>query len=322
MKKSLVSVIITTYNRADYIKYSIDSVLKQTYDFFELIIIDDGSTDNTVDIIKTYNDKRIRYFYQRNFGQNFARNYGLQLSKGEYAAFLDSDDVWEINKLEKQVAILDKHRNIGLVYCATAIIDRYNSIVGKQKIYNYSGKVTKQLLLLNFLYNGSCAMFRINDSLYKIGMFDESIKRMTDWEFYLKYSVHNEFYCIPEYLLKYRMHSSTMSFNYMDYLASGFKILDKFFRNKDLPASIIKYKDLAYAMRYRYLAQRFLDNGKYIEARAYIIKAFAQTGNIIWEKEGIFTFIKCFLPYRLFKFISYLKKYLCQEIIRLRAKGA
>ncbi len=319
MQKSLVSVIITTYNRAAYVKHSIDSVLAQIYECFELIIIDDGSTDSTVDIVKNYNDKRIRYFYQPNLGQNFARNYGLQLSKGKYAAFLDAGNIWEINKLEKQVKVLDTHPDIGLVYCATIIIDENNNIIDKQKICNYSGNVTDRLVLQNFLYNGSCAMFKINDSLYKIGRFDETTTRMTDWDFYLKYSLHNKFYSIPEYLLKYRMHSSTLNFNYMSYLASGFRILDKFFQNKNLPPSVIKNKNLAYAMRYRYLAQRFLDNGKYIEARGYILKAFAQAGDIIWEKEGILTFIKCFLPYRLFKFISYLKKYLGKEAIRLRA---
>ncbi len=319
MGKSLVSVIITTFNRADYIKYSIESVLEQAYKHFELIIVDDGSTDNTVDIVKSYNDKRIRYFYQTNLGQNFARNYGLQVSKGKYAAFLDSDDVWENNKLEKQVEILDKHADIGLVYCATSIIDKHNREIERQKLHNYCGNVTNQLLLLNFLYNISCAMFRIDESLYRVGMFDESITKMTDWEFYLKYSLHNKFYSIPEYLVKHRVLGNSINFNYMEHLVSGFRIFDKFFQNKDLPGSVIKKKELAYAMQYRHLAQKFLDNGKYIEARVYILKAFAQTGDIIWEKDGIFTFVKCFLPYRLFKFISYFKKYLCKEIVRLRA---
>lgn len=104
----MVSVIIPTYNRAYVIKKSIDSVLSQTYSDFELIIVDDGSTDNTKDIIEAYKDSRIKYVYQENSGACAARNNGVLLAKGEYIAFHDSDDTWLPDKLEKQIQAINE----------------------------------------------------------------------------------------------------------------------------------------------------------------------------------------------------------------------
>src|SRR5690349_3602213 len=106
-----VSVIIPTYNRAQFIARAVDSVLEQTYKDFEIIVIDDGSSDNTQEILKAYEGK-IRYVYQQNKGISAARNRGIQEAKGEYIAFLDSDDVWKPEKLSVQVAILDVNPHV------------------------------------------------------------------------------------------------------------------------------------------------------------------------------------------------------------------
>ena len=105
----LVSVIIPTYNRANIINKSIDSVLNQTYSNLELIIIDDGSHDNTEEVIKNYDDKRLKYYkLEENKGMCFARNYGTNLSKGHYIAIHDSDDLWKIDKLEKHITYMQR----------------------------------------------------------------------------------------------------------------------------------------------------------------------------------------------------------------------
>ena len=99
----LVSIILPTYNRAEFIQRAIDSVLAQTYSNWELIVWDDGSTDNTAEIISAYQDERIRYFYDENHGVSYARNRAIEVSKGKLIAFLDSDDEWRAGKLEDQI---------------------------------------------------------------------------------------------------------------------------------------------------------------------------------------------------------------------------
>ena len=112
----LVSIIIPCYNRADIVGETIDSVLAQTYERFEIILVDDGSTDNTREIISAYADHRIRYFYQANGGLSAARNSGLNVAEGEFVAFLDSDDIWLDWKLSAQVEIFRRHPEAGLIW--------------------------------------------------------------------------------------------------------------------------------------------------------------------------------------------------------------
>lgn len=117
-----VSVIIPTYNRENYICEAIDSILSQTYKDFEIIIVDDGSTDNTKDIIKKYENK-VLYFYQANAGPGAARNRGIKEAKGELIAFLDADDVWLPDKLKSEIEVFDKSSACDLVYCNGEFID-------------------------------------------------------------------------------------------------------------------------------------------------------------------------------------------------------
>src|SRR5206468_4406731 len=112
----LVSIVIPCFNRADIVGDTIDSVLAQTYVNFEAIIVDDGSTDNTREIISGYDDRRLRYVYKLNGGLSSARNSGLELARGEFIAFLDSDDVWQSWKLEAQVEIFRRHPEAGLIW--------------------------------------------------------------------------------------------------------------------------------------------------------------------------------------------------------------
>ena len=112
----LVSIIIPCYNRADIVNETIDSVLAQTYEKFEIILVDDGSTDNTSEVICAYEDRRIRYFHQANGGLSAARNAGLSVAEGEFIAFLDSDDIWLDWKLNAQVEIFRRHAEVGLIW--------------------------------------------------------------------------------------------------------------------------------------------------------------------------------------------------------------
>ena len=110
MSSSLVSVVMPTYNRADFIEQAIDSVLQQSYKNIELFVIDDGSTDGTKVLLEKYeSDPRFNYIYQQNQGQSVARNHGIKLSSGEYLSFVDSDNAWFLDKLEKLLTVAEAH---------------------------------------------------------------------------------------------------------------------------------------------------------------------------------------------------------------------
>lgn len=282
MKRPKVSVIITTYNREKFLRETITSVLSQSYNDFELIIIDDGSTDKTKDIVDSFTDERISYYYQQNKGQNIARNLGMSISQGEYIAHVDSDDLWINTKLEKQVKILNEKKDIGLVYCGTKLIDCNSEFVKKLKIHNHNGYVLDKLLMSNFLYNGSNTLFR-KTCLTKVVNFDESVNRMTDWQFYLKFSIYYKFYSIPEYLVLYRVHDTNMSINYIKYKKNGFKILYKAFKSPYIIKNYSNLKRLAYAMRYRFLAHRCLELNHTKELRYYAGKAIRMSPNILYR---------------------------------------
>ena len=123
----LISVIIPTFNRVDLLKNAINSVLTQTYSNIEIIVIDDNSNDKTESLIKNLNDNRINYIKNKeNLKAPLCRNIGINISRGEFIAFLDDDDIWYPNKLEEQIKLFD-NSNVGLVYCITDLFfENYN----------------------------------------------------------------------------------------------------------------------------------------------------------------------------------------------------
>ena len=142
-----VSVNIPVYNGKEYIRETLESVLKQTYSDFEIIIIDDGSTDETSQIIKEYNDPRIKYFFQENQGIGKARNAAIRKSGGEYIAFLDQDDLWLPDKLAEQITFIEKRSDLGLVFSDSIF---FNEKKEEYRYYSkekpYRGMVFRQLL--------------------------------------------------------------------------------------------------------------------------------------------------------------------------------
>jgi glycosyltransferase involved in cell wall biosynthesis len=134
-----VSVIIPTYNCAQYITEAIESVLNQTYKDFEIIVVDDGSTDNTNEILRSYIEKKkIRYFYQENSGVSSARNMGVRVSQGEYISFLDSDDFWEVNHLQQLLNAMWKYPTCSVAFSAIEIFGDAKDVTEKNKAFKYS----------------------------------------------------------------------------------------------------------------------------------------------------------------------------------------
>ncbi|NCD01144.1 glycosyltransferase family 2 protein [bacterium] len=215
-KKPLISVIIPTYNRAHFLPRAINSVLNQTYKNFELIIVDDGSTDETRKIIKKFlkKDLRIKYIYQKNSGgPSKPKNTGIQICKGEYIAFLDSDDEWFANKLEKQIKKYiknNKNNNIGIVGCGAIRINTKNKKTKKVIPPRYV-KI-KSSKVLNKTIPHSCSSVMIKKSVFKkIGLFDNNIKTADDYEIYIRISRRYNFLFIREPLFNYYIHEDNIS---------------------------------------------------------------------------------------------------------------
>lgn len=137
----MVSVIMPVYNNEKFVSQAVQSVLNQTISDLELIIIDDGSTDGTRNVIESFSDERIKYHYQENAGPGAGRNNGMSLSKGEFIAFIDSDDMYKPNKLERQIEFLKENPQYGLVYCEAEVIDAQGNFVANVKAdSNYTNK--------------------------------------------------------------------------------------------------------------------------------------------------------------------------------------
>ncbi len=200
-----VSVVIPTYNRGRYISSTIDSVLRQTFNDLEVIVVDDGSTDDTRDQLEKYNS-RIKVIHQKNSERAFSRNTGVANSTGKYIAFLDSDDLWLEDKLEKQVEILDESPDTVLVFGQSQRINAENERIetAKRQTKGESGNVFEKLLLRNFIVSATPLLRR--EGFETTSGFQTQYIPYEDWEFWLRFSLLGKFHFIPEPLAKYRIH--------------------------------------------------------------------------------------------------------------------
>lgn len=180
-----ISVVIPTYNRAHLIKESLQSVLAQTLQPYEIIVVDDFSTDHTEDVVNSLNSPLIKYVKNnRKKGANGARNTGILMAQGEYIAFHDSDDLWMPTKLEKQYDLMKRDRNIDLCFCS---LETKNKFGGTRYIPNKKIKSTDiSALIKKSSFISTQTIFVKSDKAQKI-LFDEDIYRLQDWEFLLRF---------------------------------------------------------------------------------------------------------------------------------------
>ena len=223
----LVSVVIATYNMGQYINQAVDSILTQTWGNLEVIVVDDGSTDNTAQVMAGYNtDSRVRYIKTTNQGQPKAKNLGIQNTSGDYIAFCDADDLWEATKLEVQMPLF-ADPNVGVVYSEVSNIDEHNRrYINTPSEIRHSGKITNHMLIENFVPFGTAVIRR--SCVEKNGIFDEDFRMGIDWDLWLRYSLDWEFAYTPERTYIYRVWSGQMSTNYRGRYEFATRILNKF----------------------------------------------------------------------------------------------
>lgn len=213
MSETKVSITIVTFNRANFIKEAIDSVLNQSFSDWELIIVDDASTDNTKELVGAYllKDKRIKYYEQdSHIGIAPARNLALKLSAGKYIAVLDSDDVWtDKNKLQKQVEFLDNNPDFCLVGCAIKVINEKGELLKKYCNPEKDEEIRENILIKNPFAHSS-VVYRKN-IIEKIGDYDETLKIGEDYDMWLRMGQVGKIANLNDVYIFYRKHTENIS---------------------------------------------------------------------------------------------------------------
>lgn len=237
----LVTVVTATFNMARYIGETLDSILAQDYPFLESVVIDDGSTDNTGEVLAPYvATGRVRVIRQENAGQTVAKNRGIAEARGEFVAFCDADDTWRPDKLSQQVNAFAQNPRIAVVYSDMAIIDGNGDHMPVTPVRRYSGEITAPLLIDNFVPFPTTIVRR--SVLTEVGGFDESLTMSIDYDLWLRISVRYLFHHIPEPLANYRVWEGQMSHRMGERLENFMVLLKRFLAENPHCATLSEQK--------------------------------------------------------------------------------
>lgn len=256
-----VSVVIPTYNSAQYVVEAVESVLAQTYQDFEILVIDDGSTDETEQVMRSY-PAPVRYIRQQNGGVARARNRGIQESRGRYVAFLDADDTWLLCKLERQLEALQQQPQYRACYAAFTVVDATLNPLGISRSRRQASALEDLLLRGNVLATPSTVI--CERSLFDlVGGFDPALSQCADWDMWVRLAAQTEFLYLDEPFVTYRQHGTNMSRNAPLLESDSLQVLTKGFAMPGLSAHLLARRQAALARNYMVLA------GTYFQARHY-----------------------------------------------------
>ncbi len=265
--KVLISVIMPTYNRAHLLMRTIQGILDQTYEDFELIIVDDCSTDNTKEVVRGFNDKRMKFIQcERNSGAAAARNIGILASKGKYIAFQDSDDEWLPEKLEKQMKALENApAEVGGVYTAAWEIEGDNRIYTPHKWMKKEGYLHESMLKYQSLIYLQTVMLK-RECFNKAGMLDEDLAIIHDNELFFRISKYYHFLFIKECLVIIHKTPGSLTTEPDTWVNDYNILLQKY--------GTIRTNREFLSAHYRAVAHRLCTGGSLKEGRKYLINAY------------------------------------------------
>lgn len=247
MTRPRVSIIIPCFNGASYLGQAIGSVLDQSFQDWELIVVDDGSTDGSRAVAAAFSDSRIRYTYQPNRGLAAARNAGLSLTGGELVTFLDADDLFLPDKLARQVGELSAAPEIGLVAGGHLEIDETGKVLNQVR----SWQLGHTLSLSDWLFGCAFAVHSVmvrRSWLRAVGSFDATLRRLEDWDLWLRLALAGcPMTWTPAIVCAYRFHGANMTRQVAEQKQATLAVLDKLFSRKDLPAAVAAQRDQAFA---------------------------------------------------------------------------
>ena len=256
-REPLVSVIIPAYNMADFTVKTVEGVLCQSYPKIEIIVVDDGSTDDTQKKLEPF-EGRIIYVRKENGGACSARNVGIRRARGEFIGLLDCDDLYMPEKIRKSVEEMEARPQAGLLHTGVYFIDGQEKIIGRRRsVAHYQGWAIDKLIVVNLVANGTAVVRR--ECFDKVGLFDEQLFPPADWDMWLRIGEHYQLAYLDEPLSKYRV-SSNWNFKNLEHMKEEEAIvLSKFFeRNPQTSASI---KNKAYSRYHFTMAKCYLVKG-------------------------------------------------------------
>lgn len=271
---TLVSVIIPTYNRAELLALTLESVLAQSYPLLEIVVVDDGSSDHTATMMNQYSG-RVTYIRQTNQGEAVARNNGIQASTGEFLTFLDDDDLILPTKIARQVAYLQAHPEVGLVHCRYYHMDETGRYLDKVGLLP-EGDVLPQLVYGDFIWAGAPLIRR--QCLEAVGAFDVTLpwqgKYSEDWDLWLRIALAGyAFACIQEPLGAYRLTRGGQSANVAQSEEGVLAILANLLAHPQLPRSLAAAHSAIYAQQRLWFSCRYDANEAWSEAHRNIQEA-------------------------------------------------
>lgn len=282
----LVSVVITAYNASNWIGETLESVLAQDFSDFEVIVVDDGSTDDTTMVVAGFGE-RVYCIHKANGGQPSARNVGIQAARGEYIAFVDADDLWAKEKLRLQVKLL-KGTGVAWAYCdAYTFDDKSGRRLGRFGKANrqYDGDILESLFLAQFIPSPTPIIRRA--VFEHVGYFDEHMKVAEDWNMWLKIAAHYPVGLVPMPLADYRCHSTSVigGLDPQAILNAQLTLIEKAIARE--PARLGPLKNRAIANCYMGAGQRFASKSRLKEARQMFRSAIQSSpalvaGYIYW----------------------------------------
>ena len=273
MSTPLVSVVVPNYNCGPFLSDAVDSVLRQSYPAREIIVVDDGSTDDSLAVLDQYGD-RIRVVTQRNQGVSIARNTGIQHSHGELVAFLDADDMWRPEKLAKQVSLFE-NPDVGLVYCAVEYVDEAARPLGTN-VTGRRGRVLRDIALLRgtiVLAGGSTAVVR-KASFEKAGLFDPQMSTAADWDMWRRIACYDEIDVVREPLVQYRLRPASMHRQIEVFERDMLLGFERMFADP-AAAAVRPLRRRAYANLYLVLSGSHLEMGHLRQAFSYASRSLA-----------------------------------------------
>lgn len=299
----VVSIVIAAYNAMTYLPKTLSSVFHQTFQNYEVIIVDDGSIDDIRSWAASLTDDRVVFISQANAGSAAARNTGIARARGKYIAFLDADDLWAESKLEEQVAMLEQQPETGVVYSWVAAIDETDASQGKVIQNSYSGDVLADLIEHDILECGSNPMIR-KACFETTGVFDPRLRYAQTWDMWLRLAKEFPFHCIKKPLTFYRFHANNTSKKWenMEYCLN--LIVQKTFSN--ISPDLKHLEGRSYAFVNLHVAWKMLQNRSQGGSHAFRtwLKAVRYYPKIVFSKESI-RFITAFLIVQFFGLGNY-----------------
>lgn len=272
-----ISICMPTYNRKHYIRQALESVFTQTYKDFEVVVVDDGSTDGTAEMIKNtgYN---IRYYWQENRGEGATRNKLLELAQGKFITFLDSDDLLMPDAIQRMLNVMEAEDDQVIVYGPYLRIDRDGKVFGRCTRKLYSGYITSHLFQNIFVH--SCGSMFPRGVLQEVGGFDETLPVCSDYDLWLRLSLKYRFVALPEPTFKRRRHQGNLSKSSSANQIVELHVLERFYYERggrNVVAKKVAFR--CFAKEECRVGIRALQEKKLTIAREYLRRSFKHQPN-------------------------------------------